>query len=109
MGIRRDRFRYGRLLWGFRQGANLFANCVLALDATTGKLIWHYQTVHHDLFDFDNPPAPILITLRPPGGPAQDVVVQLTKMGYTCLYWIAIPEYPCFQCGNRGASIERSR
>ena len=61
----------------------MFANCVLALDATTGKLIWHYQTVHHDLFDFDNPPAPILITLHPPGGPAKDAVVQLTKMGYT--------------------------
>ena len=68
---------------GFRIGADLYANCVLALDATTGKRIWHYQTVHHDLFDFDNPPAPILITLHPPGGPAMDVVVQGNKSGYT--------------------------
>lgn len=68
---------------GFRRGADLYANCVLALDATTGKRIWHYQTVHHDLFDYDNPPAPILITLHPPGGQAKDVVVQGNKSGYT--------------------------
>jgi quinoprotein glucose dehydrogenase len=55
----------------------------LALDATTGKRIWHYQTIHHDLFDYDNPPAPILITLHPPGGQAKDVVVQGNKSGYT--------------------------
>ena len=49
---------------GFRKGRNLFANCVLALDATTGARKWHYQTVRHDLWDYDNPPAPILVTLR---------------------------------------------
>src|SRR5207245_775285 len=48
---------------GLRKGANLFANCVLALDATTGELKWHYQTVHHDIWDYDNPAAPILVTL----------------------------------------------
>jgi len=67
---------------GFRKGANLFGNCVLALDATTGRRIWHYQTVHHDLWDYDNPSAPILVTLRT-GGRTKDVVVQLTKMGLT--------------------------
>lgn len=66
----------------FRKGANLFGNCVLALDATTGKRIWHYQTVHHDLWDYDNPSAPILVTLRS-GGTTKDAVVQLTKMGLT--------------------------
>ena len=67
---------------GFRKGANLFANSVLALDAVTGERQWHYQTVHHDIWDYDNPPAPILVTLSL-GGKPRDVVVQLTKMGFT--------------------------
>jgi quinoprotein glucose dehydrogenase len=67
---------------GFRKGANLFANSVLALDAATGERKWHYQTVHHDIWDYDNPPAPILVTLTL-GGKPRDVVVQLTKMGFT--------------------------
>jgi quinoprotein glucose dehydrogenase len=67
---------------GFRKGDNLFANCVLALDAATGELQWHYQTVHHDIWDYDNPPAPILVTLGS-GDTARDAVVQLTKMGFT--------------------------
>ena len=67
---------------GFRKGQNLFANCVLALDAATGKRKWHYQTVRHDIWDYDNPPAPILVTLRD-GATPRDVVVQLTKMGLT--------------------------
>ncbi len=67
---------------GYRKGMNLFGNCVLALDAITGKRIWHYQTVHHDLWDMDNPPAPILVTLKM-GDKSRDVVVQFTKMGFT--------------------------
>ncbi len=71
-------FIYG----GSRKGKNLFANCVLALDARTGKLQWHYQTVHHDIWDYDNPPAPVLATIHVDGN-ARDVTVQLTKMGLT--------------------------
>ena len=67
---------------GFRKGKNLFANCVLALDAMTGERKWHYQTVRHDIWDYDNPPAPILVTLRN-GDSSRDAVVQLTKMGLT--------------------------
>jgi quinoprotein glucose dehydrogenase len=67
---------------GFRKGDNLFANTVLALDATTGERKWHYQTVRHDIWDYDNPPAPILVTLRT-GTRSRDAVVQLTKMGLT--------------------------
>lgn len=67
---------------GFRKGMNLFGNCVVALDAVTGERKWHYQTVHHDIWDFDNPPAPILVTLRS-GKVTKDAVVQLTKMGLT--------------------------
>jgi len=65
---------------GFRKGQNLFANCVLALDANTGQRKWHYQTVRHDIWDYDNPPAPILVTLRS-SNTSRDAVVQLTKMG----------------------------
>ncbi|MEM7147805.1 MAG: PQQ-binding-like beta-propeller repeat protein [Verrucomicrobiota bacterium] len=71
-------FIYG----GSRKGSNLYANCVLVLDALTGKRIWHYQTVHHDIWDYDNPPAPILATITIDGKP-RDVAVQLTKMGLT--------------------------
>lgn len=67
---------------GYRKGQNLFGNCVLAIDAETGKRIWHYQTVHHDIWDYDNPSAPILVTIRD-GDERKDAVVQLTKMGLT--------------------------
>lgn len=67
---------------GLRKGMNLFGNCVLALDAETGERKWHYQTVHHDLWDYDNPSAPILVTLSDEGK-KRDAVVQLTKMGLT--------------------------
>ena len=67
---------------GLRKGNNLFANSVLALDGSTGERKWHYQTVRHDIWDYDNPPAPILVTLRA-GNTSRDAVVQLTKMGFT--------------------------
>lgn len=66
----------------FRKGKNLFANSVVALDATTGERQWHYQIVRHDIWDYDLPAAPILATVRR-GGELRDVVVQLTKMGLT--------------------------
>ncbi len=67
---------------GNRKGMNLFGNCVLALDATTGERQWHYQTVHHDLWDYDNPSAPVLVTIDY-GDRKRDAVVQFTKMGLT--------------------------
>ena len=67
---------------GFRKGTNLFGNCVVALDATTGEYKWHFQTVHHDIWDYDNPPAPILATIESQGT-SKDAVIQLTKMGLT--------------------------
>lgn len=63
-----------------RKGINLFGNCVLALNARTGERVWHFQTVHHDLWDMDNPSAPLLVTINNESGP-QDAVVQMTKMG----------------------------
>jgi quinoprotein glucose dehydrogenase len=67
---------------GFRKGTNLFGNCVIALDAMTGERKWHYQTVHHDIWDYDNPAAPILVTIQSSDS-SRDAVVQLTKMGLT--------------------------
>ncbi len=65
---------------GDRKGSNLFANCLLALDAKTGKRIWHYQFVHHDILDRDPPAAPNLMTITR-NGKQIDVVVQVTKQG----------------------------
>lgn len=66
---------------GLRLGQNLFANCILALDAATGKYIWHYQTVHHDLWDRDPPAAPNLVTITRDGNKI-DAVAQITKTGF---------------------------
>lgn len=67
---------------GFRKGPNLFANSVVALDAATGERMWHYQIVRHDIWDYDLPAAPILVTLQD-GRERREAVVQLTKMGLT--------------------------
>ncbi|MEM7658761.1 MAG: pyrroloquinoline quinone-dependent dehydrogenase, partial [Bacteroidota bacterium] len=69
---------------GNRHGDNLFANCVLALDATTGERIWHYQTIHHDLWDRDLPAAPNLVRVTH-NGQKKDAVAQITKHGYVFL------------------------
>src|SRR5918993_5226219 len=63
-----------------RKSANLFGNSLVALDARTGKRLWHYQTVHHDLWDYDLSPAPQLLTVRYNGKPL-DIVAQPTKFG----------------------------
>ncbi|MEZ0268147.1 MAG: pyrroloquinoline quinone-dependent dehydrogenase [Phycisphaerae bacterium] len=64
-----------------RKGDNLFANCVLALDARTGKRLWHFQTVRHDLWDHDNPCPPVVCTMLVDSKPTP-VVAQVTKTGY---------------------------
>jgi quinoprotein glucose dehydrogenase len=69
---------------GNRKGANLFANCILALDARTGKRIWHFQTVHHDLWDRDLPAPPNLVTVTH-NGRKIDAVAQITKSGFVFL------------------------
>ncbi|MCS6859915.1 MAG: serine hydrolase [Abditibacteriales bacterium] len=66
---------------GDRKGANLFANCVLALDARTGKRRWHFQTTHHDLWDHDNPCPPVLVTVKHQGK-VREAVAQVTKTGF---------------------------
>ena len=69
---------------GDREGENLFANCIIALDAATGKRIWHYQTVHHDIWDKDLPAQPNLVTVNH-NGKRVDAVAQVTKTGYLFL------------------------
>ena len=70
---------------GNRHGANLFGDCIIALDARTGKRIWHFQTVHHDIWDLDNNSAPQLTTIRH-NGRTVDVVAVASKTGYLYVF-----------------------
>jgi glucose dehydrogenase len=72
------------LYGGDRPGANLFGDSVVALDCKTGKRRWHFQTIHHDLWDYDLPSAPVLVTVRRGGKPV-DAVAQITKTGFVFL------------------------
>jgi quinoprotein glucose dehydrogenase len=68
-----------------RIGMNLFSDCLLALDARTGKRLWHFQMVHHDLWDYDPTAAPQLLTVRKDGKKI-DAVAQATKQGFVFVF-----------------------
>ena len=68
-----------------RHGQNLFGNSVVALDARTGKRLWHFQTVHHDLWDYDLPTAPRLLTVKH-DGKTVEAVAQPTKQGFLFVF-----------------------
>ena len=70
---------------GDRHGQNLFANCLLALDVRTGKRLWHFQTIHHDLWDLDNVSAPQLATVRH-NGQNVDIVAHAGKTGFLYVF-----------------------
>jgi len=70
---------------GDREGKNLFANTLLALEAETGERIWHQQLVHHGIWDYDLPAPPNLVTVDHRGKPT-DAVAQITKTGYVYLF-----------------------
>jgi len=70
---------------GNRRGDNLFANCLLALDAATGKRLWHFQFVHHDIWDRDPPAPPNLLTVVQ-NGKKIDAVAQITKQGHVFVF-----------------------
>lgn len=70
---------------GRRKGQNLYADCLLALDARTGKRIWHYQFTHHDIWDRDPPAPPNLIRVKR-FGKEIDAVAQVTKQGYVFVF-----------------------
>jgi len=65
---------------GDRHGSNLFGNCLLALDANTGERIWHFQTIHHDMWDKDLPAPPNIITVKK-NGKEIPAIAQITKNG----------------------------
>ena len=66
---------------GHRLGDNLYSTSIVCVEAATGKRVWHYQTVHHDLFDYDNPAAPILADITVDGRKIK-AVVQITKQSF---------------------------
>jgi quinoprotein glucose dehydrogenase len=68
-----------------RPGANLYGDCLLALNARTGKLIWYYQMVHHDIWDYDNDATPMLTTVQH-NGKKVDVVAQAGKVGFLWVF-----------------------
>ena len=68
-----------------RIGDNLFANCVIALDARTGKRVWHFQAVKHDTWDYDFPAPPSLVTVTR-GGRKIEAVAQISKTGFVWVF-----------------------
>ncbi|HEX5419009.1 MAG TPA: PQQ-binding-like beta-propeller repeat protein, partial [Gammaproteobacteria bacterium] len=70
---------------GNRHGDNLFGNSLIAIDARTGKRLWHFQFVHHDLWDYDTAQAPKLLTVNHDGRRV-DVVAQATKQGFLYVF-----------------------
>jgi quinoprotein glucose dehydrogenase len=68
-----------------RKGANLFGDSVVALNAATGQRVWHFQTIHHNIWDYDLPAQPALVTVKK-DGKVVDAVAQVAKTGYTFLF-----------------------
>jgi len=66
---------------GFRPGDNLFSTSLIALDAATGERVWHYQLVHHDIWNYDTPTAPVLLDVEM-DGETVPIVVQVTKQSF---------------------------
>ncbi len=73
------------LYGGDRPGAGLFGDSLVALDAMTGKRLWYFQTIHHDLWDYDLPAQPTLVQVLK-DGKVVDAVAQVTKTGYTFVF-----------------------
>jgi quinoprotein glucose dehydrogenase len=95
---------------GDRPGENLFANSVVALDARTGKRIWHFQTVHHDLWDYDLAAPPLLATVRRHGR-LIDAVAQLTKSGFVFVLdrETGVPLFPVEERAVPRSDVPRER
>lgn len=70
---------------GLRKGDNLFAESLVAVKAATGELIWHFQTVHHGLWDYDLPAAPTLVDITVDGTPIK-AIAQISKQGFTYVF-----------------------
>lgn len=70
---------------GKRRGSNLYSDCLLALDANTGKRIWHFQYIHHNTWDWDPSSYPVLVTVKH-NGKMVDAVTQTTKTGFVFIF-----------------------
>ncbi len=70
---------------GDRPGDNLFSTSLVAVDASTGEYRWHFQNVHHDIWDYDNPAAPVVADVEIDGKPRK-IVAQVTKVGYLFVF-----------------------
>ena len=101
---------------GDRIGDDLFANCEIALNAETGERIWHFQGVHHDIWDRDFPAPPVLITVKK-DGQTIDAVAQTSKQGFvylfdrangTPLYPLETKKYPVSDLKGEVATPEQS-
>ena len=90
---------------GHRPGNNLYANSLVCVDATTGERVWHFQTVHHDLWDYDNNVAPILMDITVDGRDIK-AVVQLTKqaIAYTFDRVTGEPVWPIIERSVPGSN-----
>ncbi|MDP9338531.1 MAG: PQQ-binding-like beta-propeller repeat protein [Acidobacteriota bacterium] len=100
---------------GDRVGDNLFANCLIALNADSGKRIWHFQSVRHDLWDRDFPSPPALLTVKR-GTEEIDAIAQTTKQGYVylfnrvngeTLFPIEYRKYPASNVPGETAAVEQ--
>lgn len=75
----------GDFYGGHRPGNNLFSQSLVCLEAKTGKRVWHYQLIHHDIWDYDLPAAPILVDIKVDGKPIK-AVVQVTKQAFAYVF-----------------------
>jgi quinoprotein glucose dehydrogenase len=75
----------GDFYGGHRPGANLFGNSLVCLDARTGKRVWHFQTIHHDIWDWDNPAPPVLLDITV-NGKRIKAVAQVTKQAFVYVF-----------------------
>jgi quinoprotein glucose dehydrogenase len=73
------------LYGGARPGANLYSDSLICLDIQTGKMKWYFQMIHHDIWDYDSPPHPILLDATVDGR-RRKIVVQLTKQAFTYVF-----------------------
>ena len=92
---------------GDRKGNDLFGNSLIAIDANTGKRLWHFQTVHHDLWDYDNPEAPKLLTVMHDGKKV-DAVALATKTGFVYVFNRLHRKAAMADQGNAGPEVGRA-
>ncbi len=97
----------GDLYGGHRPGDNLFSDSIVALDLETGERVWHFQTIHHDVWDFDLPNAPILVDITVDGREIK-ALAQPSKQAFLMTVR-ARPRHRRAGMAHRGAARAPSR